>query len=825
MKNKPLTGIVLTTLCAALLLSGCSKSETGISLTDDGEPAESTVGSAVNLQSYGATVSVADIKNAYGEADGDDIMPLYNVEPSESFDFDFKADYWDEFLGISPWEMITVHTDPSCSEESEIPVYWDMNEGEDGGTRVTVSPITSVLETDSEFDNMLENGIEVWGNASMYYIAIHYDINSEAATQLADPVIIPFTVKHELPVPTLKREVDSTGRFKLTWDEVPGADYYNIYVYRNSETWTGHDNSPVAGAETAFQGSNLVMGYSCTETEFDDFAGDGHGLAVSQRSVTDEEYVLGQNYSVCGSYFVTAVFGDRESALSNIVHTSDLILPYEPVDEDDIMYERFDDESKLPQKMRVLNIDGSVTERDISYSFFWGNSYLAYETASEDVYRIPEYQYSVEGTAITGIVIMDQENAAELYKDKQVGEAPSGFVSDGIDTSTKAEPENNTKFNPDSDVPTIIEDDYEADYEDKSIVERQIENTEKHIENGNQQTVENSEYTVFADSAEEDWVARNLMAANEEISLEAFPELQQFETLSDVFQKVYFQNPYVLGVTSYKYDYATLTLFVKYCYSKDEIVRRQAEIKAAADKIIGEIITDNMSDEEKCNTIYDYFNDNTYYDNDAVSAAEETNYKKTEDWKDTEDSFNAYGILVNHKGVCQSYALSYKLLCTLSGVECKVITGYLDGNLPHAWNAVKFDNEWYQTDCTNNETNCGIPFFLYEAGEDTLLMTGYSEDNAYELDVAVGLYTVARSDREYYNSNGLSANSVDEYKKILNDLSDYNENIVIRFTGESFSQDEIIKAVVEVYNMKGIEDKLYSLGLAYSNGYIILVSR
>lgn len=831
MKNKFLSRIMLTTLCAALLLSGCSNSEADGNSTSSGNPAGSTVNSGSsltngnNMPSYAATISVADIKNAYGETSSSDIMPLYNVLPSESFDFDFKADYWDEFLEISPEEMITVHTDPSCSEESEIPVYRDMNEGENGGTRVTVSPITSVLETDSEVQNMLENDVEVWGNAAMYYIAVRYDMESETAAPLDTPKIIPFTVKHELAVPTLKGEVDSTGRFKLTWNEVPGADSYNIYVYRNDGTWTGYDNSPVAGAENAFQGSYLVKDTSTTETEFDNFAGDGHGLAISQRSVSGEEYVLGQNYSVCGSYFVTAVFGDQESSLSNIVNTSDLILPFKPVEEDDIMMERFDDESKLPQRMRVLNIDGSVTERNITYSFFWGTSYLAYETDLEEVYSIPEYQYKVEGTAITGYVIMEQENAAELYKDKQVGDAPSGFVTNDIDTSTKIEPENNTKFNPDSDVPTIIEDEPTSEPEEKSIIERQVENTEKHIENGNQETVENSDYIIFADSAEEEWIARNLAAGNEQISIEAFPNLQQFDMLSDVLQKVYFQNPYVLGVTSYEYDYGSLTLFVNYCYNKEEIAQKQAEIKSAADKIISDIITENMSDEEKCKAIYCYFNENTRYDNDAVEAAAETNYKKTESWKDNEDSFNAYGIIVNQKGVCQSYALSYKLLCTLCGVESKVITGYLDGNLPHAWNAVKLDNEWYQTDCTNNETNCGIPFFLYEAGYDMLSITGYTEDNAYELDVAVGLYAVTQSDREYYTANGLSAKDIDEYKKVLGGCLESDGNIVVRFTGESISQEGVVKAVKEVYNMKGMEDKLYGLGLAYSNGYIILVNR
>ena len=44
---------------------------------------------------------------------------------------------------------------------------------------------------------MLENGVETWGNASIYYIAVRYDSEAETPTKLDEPKIIPFTVKHE----------------------------------------------------------------------------------------------------------------------------------------------------------------------------------------------------------------------------------------------------------------------------------------------------------------------------------------------------------------------------------------------------------------------------------------------------------------------------------------------------------------------------------------------------------------------------------------------------------------------------------------------------
>lgn len=880
-RRKALTGLLSSTLALTLLMTGCGKSGTPNTATS-GTTSTSTSDSVIGMQNYGKVVSVADIKEAYGSMENDDVMPLYNVEPDEVFEFKFKTDYYDSSTEINPWDMVTVHTDPACTEQSKL--YSSALFDEDGKT-LRVAPIGGVLTTEAEEQAYLDDRTEVWGNASMYYLAVWVDLDAEGYVKLDKPVVIPFTIRHDLAVPTLKGVVDSTGRFKLVWNPVEGATGYNVYWYGNTDiNWTGEINKPVPGAESAYDvhsECSLLMDSHTTETEFDCFAGKDHGLAIHYHDELDEDdtdYIIGQNYCVNGSYFVTAVFGDKESGLSNIVNTADLVIPYVIVDEDDIMFQTMDSEADLPQTVRVKNIDGSITERAVTYKFHWGITLLGTD--------YPHYRYSVEGTAITGECSMDILNGKwEYYKTKKEGDPPTGFDGTNFDNSTKADPENNTPFNPDSSVPTIIETDpsdpevdpdesetlpneseslpetseslpessepvssepesSEPDSEpessepvsepaadpngtdDQTLVERQLENTEAHIQRGNNDFVEQTEYAVFAESAEEEWLARNLIAGNERISFEAFPSLQQYDNLMDTFQKVYYQNPYVLGVVSYKYDYVSLALHVKYCYSKSELEEKQAEILEEANAIVKENISAGMSDEEKCRALYDYLNANTSYDKEAVAAAEKTSYRKGDDWKDSEDAFNAHGIIVDKKGVCQSYALSYKLLCCMSGVEAKVITGYLNGDLPHAWNSVKLDGEWFQTDCTNNATNCGIPFFLYQAGEDDLAMTGYTEDKLYELDTAVGTFSVPDSEREYYTANNLTAASVDEFKTVLSSQLEkgVDKVIAVRYIGE-FPETEIRNAVREVYNMKGMEDKLPSLGFRYSNSFVLLINK
>lgn len=841
-RSKTLTALLSGTLALTLMMTGCSKSNVTSSpnsAASSGTASGTTSGGG--MQNYAQVISVADIKDAYGTVGGDDVMPLYNVAPDEVFEFRFKTDYYDANPDFEPWDMVTVHTDAACTEQSRL---YSSNLVDEDGMTLRVAPIGGVLTTEAEEHGLIDDDVEVWGNASMYYLAVWIDLDAEGFVKLDEPVVIPFTIRHNLAIPTLKGVVDSTGRFKLVWDAVEGATGYNVYWYGNTDiNYTGDINDPVAGAESAYDvhgDCHLLWDATTDETEFDCFAGKDHGLGIHYHDELDEDdfdAVFGQNYSVNGSYFVSALYGDEESGLSNIVHTSDLVIPYVIVEDDDLMFKHYETDADLPQTVRVKNIDGSITERGVSYKFHWGKTLIGGD--------VPQYRYSIEGTAITGEVTMNiLDGKMELYRDKKEGDAPEGFTEGGFDNSTKADPENNTAFNPDASVPTIIETnpeddpnvtipdskpesdpDNNPDDPDKTLVERQLENTEEHIEKGNRDFVEQTSLLIFAESAEEEWLARNLIAGNERISLEAFPSLQQYDNLMDVFQKVYYQNPYVLGVVAYQYDYATLALNVKYCYTGSELEKKQVEILDEANAIIKKTVSGGMSDEEICRALYDYLNDNTAYDFDAVAEAEKNNYRKGDDWKDSEDAFNAYGILVDKKGVCQSYALSYKLLCTLCGVEAKVITGYLNGDMPHAWNAVNLDGAWYQTDCTNNATNCGIPFFLYEAGEDDLAMTGYTEDKLYELDTAVGTFSIANSPLEYYTANDLAAENITEFKKVLSSVLDNNSDkvIVIRYTGD-FDEKDFINAVREVYNMKGMEDKLPSLGFKFTHSFILLVN-
>lgn len=788
MKNR----IIPLIAAAALILGGCENSVGDVNFTEE---------TAISEGSYAAVdgVTISDIKAKYGDNESDGgLVPLYNVAPDEEFDFKFGFDFMEDYDAGE--DYVTVHTDKRCLDESRIYVNKDVEETEDG-CLITISPMRAVLENNSDEEEYFENDRPVWGNAPVYYIAVRYDTEADSPKKLKKPVIIPFTVKHEVPAPEVRGVVDNQGRFSLQWEPVEGAEEYRVYILTDGDIWTGDNNHPLHAAENGFENLSLLYETSVTDTYFDDFDGGGGNIVVHKDRANGREYVIGQNYCVKGEYYVSAVVDGKESGFARSVPTAELQIPYKPTDESDIMYSRYDDISKLPLSLDIINIDGSVTSRKVMYNFIMSDTY-------SEGWQVPAYEYSVEGTAISGYVGMDIDDPNFEYPETVGSISSAGF----------SEPRNNVRSVPDSDI------DSEDTDEGDAVYERLKKATEQHVENGDKASSAplNDGVKIFADSPEEEWLAVNLAGGEKKISLEAFPKLQIYDELEDVFYKVYYQNPYILGVYSFSYDYGDMTLDVEYVYEKDEISAMQREIAEEAEKIISETINDNMTEEERRRAVYSYLESSAEYDDNALEYAKENNYIKTGE-NEYEYAFNTYGVIVKKTGVCQSYAYAYKLLCSMCGVECSVVTGYMDGSLPHAWNSVTIDGERFQTDVTNNEKNSGIPYFLYNSDIGTAEITGYTYNKLYELDEKTEDYFSDNSEYEYYHVNGLCASSVSEFRNALDGEIDKGGDLIcIRYTEGFPEQSEIVKAAAEVYYRKNREEELEDLSLGMGESFIVL---
>lgn len=115
------------------------------------------------------------------------------------------------------------------------------------------------------------------------------------------------------------------------------------------------------------------------------------------------------------------------------------------------------------------------------------------------------------------------------------------------------------------------------------------------------------------------------------------------------------------------------------------------DIYAQAEKVLGQVLENGMSDYEKELAVYNWAVNNVDYDWTHQDRMEET----------PRESFTPYGGLVNHTAVCLGYATTFQLLMDMAGVECITVAGAaFSSQEDHGWNMVRLNGEWYCVDVT-----------------------------------------------------------------------------------------------------------------------------
>ncbi|MBO5746340.1 MAG: hypothetical protein J6S13_04540 [Clostridia bacterium] len=131
---------------------------------------------------------------------------------------------------------------------------------------------------------------------------------------------------------------------------------------------------------------------------------------------------------------------------------------------------------------------------------------------------------------------------------------------------------------------------------------------------------------------------------------------------------------------------------------RDSILQKKSEFDAEVKRIIS-TIPSAAPDVEKEKLIYDRILLDSHYN---LSAR----------WNGVcESNWNAYGILVNKYGVCESYSEAFQTLCFAVGINCAGVVGTAGGG--HKWNVVELDGEWYMCDITFDDPIGGDPDDAY----------------------------------------------------------------------------------------------------------------
>jgi transglutaminase/protease-like cytokinesis protein 3 len=82
------------------------------------------------------------------------------------------------------------------------------------------------------------------------------------------------------------------------------------------------------------------------------------------------------------------------------------------------------------------------------------------------------------------------------------------------------------------------------------------------------------------------------------------------------------------------------------------------------------------------------------------------------DYSMSENSFTAYGALVERKAVCQGYSFAYYEILIHLDIPCNIWIGTTSQGL-HAWNFIKIDDRGYFVDVTWDDKDNGRTYYEY----------------------------------------------------------------------------------------------------------------
>ncbi|GAB2021329.1 transglutaminase domain-containing protein [Pseudolactococcus yaeyamensis] len=711
-------------MLSTLFLVGCQKSE---------DKSATKTGKTVNVEQLATRVRGKYEDDSKADYSGEKL----EVKRDEALKLDIGFD--PEKEGMKNFtEVVEVFQDPDLTQAFS--TQFELN---DDHTEIQVKPwktpvaAISTLDLKQDVDGNETGALHLfdkgdgkdWGNLPMLYMAVYVDL--ETGEKLDKPIVTPINVKNEIEQEVkVKMTIGDDGLPVFSWDKVKGADYYYVISldYSNAK---GYNNQQafVQGRTDKLSWSpkdaTHLRTYKVSELERRDAEnikkyGKGDEPIQQESSTSDDIH-----------YAVIAVSSKGTSALSNalsknemakrIVYTQEVGLTSEEEGKSLV-----DDYQKLPAYAWVTMCDGSLVQKWIDYKFdkaeekteTWGEyekeDMSDLKATKVDIVDIP---YQISGTGYTGhgrVQDYDKKTVKADLKALKVRQDQLANKGGSKDATVTTESDDTSKDKAKS-TGTEISDDQK----------------------------------ITANSALSEYLAVMMMGGETLIDLSDFPEAQSEEVLVDAWQEATYQNPLILGVDGARLSLDGKTMLVSYEDSPTDMLKKQDEIKKEVTKVVKEIIKPDMTDLQKEYAINAYLTKIAEYDDAALENAEKNDFKKVDE--KFNDSFTPYGVLINKVGVCASYASAFKLLADEAKLDTIVVTGYLDGEVPHAWNKVKIGDEWAIVDATNNDNDMVTNALLNLPSKSSQKVL--VEDDRYAINSKLATYKASDSDtdKEFYH--------------------------------------------------------------------------
>lgn len=797
MKSKQLLSGAMAAVLAVSMLTGCvekesktvDKSQVGTEETGKGSSKASETGN-----SKGSAL-VEQIKTKYaGESNYDYAEPLYNLPEDHVFTFENLSE---EFFALEEYECISVYSDSALTQRVDISINEDYDT-----MSMTVEPGLVFNLNDPQGSSDSDG---TWGSRSKFWMVQYYDIDT--GEPLEKPLVTVFTIARDLGTPTLQQSVQNDGYYALNWSEVDGADYYEVYEYDPGMEYASLQYT----TENTFCDYNDMKSVKDSEEEWEETYED-------TEIDVEEQWIMNTWVLPIYSYFVVAkTDGDEVSGMSNLCAVGDIAgqLPY--MLSDDFQTEYYGDSAlALPAYADVDMVDETTGKFLIDYHgakitllddgsivieakfknlpismmqiIFSG---MEYEAFLEDAKRLTEREDQLATQALTTEKNIDVPYAPD-------GE-PKPETESGLEPESGEDPEEELKPEPAKDP------DAEFDPESEEDPETEID-TEAGLTD-----------TIFANSALSEWIALNMLNHETTISLDGFNEASDSEYLIDALLEAYTQNPLIGIMDSASYDYDTNSLEILYIMSAEDTAAMQKASLAKAAQIAAEIIKPEMSDYEKEEAINEYLCKNASYNEEIMQYINEDGTISDEAVNEFAASFTPYGILVDHYGVCESYAEAFLLIAREAGLESVIVTGRLD-NVNHEWNRVKIDGSWYSLDVTNND-NEYMPNCYFNLPDEIASGILVQDDTAF-VDSYIDQYTSEGMEFEYYNVRNLYTEDADEAASMMTDLLKNGENAVIRMD-LNYGNTDVAEIIQTAVNQSQTEEVMYY----YNAGVIAVIKK
>ncbi|MDE6156394.1 MAG: hypothetical protein K2F67_08160, partial [Eubacterium sp.] len=147
------------------------------------------------------------------------------------------------------------------------------------------------------------------------------------------------------------------------------------------------------------------------------------------------------------------------------------------------------------------------------------------------------------------------------------------------------------------------------------------------------------------------------------------------------------------GASGLYYIYPDYYLYeITFNIAYNTTAAQELAVQNEVEKIIRDNKLEGKSDYAKIKSIHNIICERIKYDYDNMNNL------------DYRLQFSAYAALFDGKSVCQGYALLFHILAKQLGLDTRIIAGP-----GHAWNIVKLDGQYYEVDCTWDDTSYDNP--------------------------------------------------------------------------------------------------------------------